>query len=72
MLILGPGVYVQFAASRIQRAWRISRWRRAFALHAEHQALRRVSARPLPVMVFGKLAGLISICSFLGTLGGDP
>jgi len=33
-----PGVYVQFAASRIQRAWRISRWRRAFALHAEHQA----------------------------------
>lgn len=33
-----PGVYVHFAASRIQRAWRISRWRRAFALFAEHQA----------------------------------
>ena len=34
----GPGVYVHFAALRIQRAWRISRWRRAFALYAEHQA----------------------------------
>ncbi|CAE7571460.1 HERC1 [Symbiodinium natans] len=33
-----PGVYVHFAALRIQRAWRISRWRRAFALYAEHQA----------------------------------
>eukprot|EP00438_Fugacium_kawagutii_P002869 Skav222163 [mRNA] locus=scaffold3048:58569:66882:- [translate_table: standard] len=62
---LGPcrlyqgGAYPHHAAARIQRAWRVSLWRRAFMAYAEHQAFVQC-VRP---------EGLPFSCAQVGWLG---